>query len=129
MDGYRPGAEANHGYGTARIERLTADPRPQWQSQLAALDTEARRTRGQSFSALSLGDRQALVRAALAGERGGDALPSPLAARHVAVALLAHFYDSAVATDLCYESQIGRHQCRPLDGRRQPPVPLSRRPR
>jgi hypothetical protein len=42
MDGYRPGAEANHGYGTARIDRLPADPRPQWQAQLAALDSEAR---------------------------------------------------------------------------------------
>jgi len=28
MDQYRPGAEANHGYGTGRIESVPADPRP-----------------------------------------------------------------------------------------------------
>src|SRR5689334_20040063 len=26
MDAYHPGAEANHGYGTGKIERLSADP-------------------------------------------------------------------------------------------------------
>src|SRR5678815_392428 len=50
MDGYRPGAEANHGYGTGKIEHLPADPRPRWRSQLAALDADARRN-GPSFSA------------------------------------------------------------------------------
>jgi len=124
MDGYQPGAEANHGYGTGRIERLPADPRPRWRSQLAALDTEARRS-GQSFSAMPHARRQALVRTALQGERG-EALPNPLLARHVALALLAHFYDSPAATDLCYAAQIGRQQCRPLATQRQQPVPLAR---
>lgn len=124
MDGYRPGAEANHGYGTGRIEQLPADPRPQWRSQLAALDADASRT-GPSFSALPRERRQALVRAALQDEHG-DALPNPLLARHVALALLAHFYDSPAATDLCYDVQIGRQQCRPLSAQRQQPVPLAR---
>ena len=124
MDGYQPGAEANHGYGTGRIERLPADPRPQWRSQLATLDADARRT-GQSFSALARDQRQALIRAALAGERG-DAMPNPLVAKHVALALLAHFYDSPAATDLCYRAQIGRQQCRPLAAQREQPVALAR---
>ena len=127
MDGYRPGAEANHGYGTGRIEQLPADPRPQWRSQLDALDTEARRT-GPSFSALPRERRQALVREALQSERG-DALPNPLLAHHIALALLAHFYDSDVATDLCYEARIGRQQCRPLSAQRQQPVALTRKER
>ena len=124
MDAYQPGAEANHGYGTGRIERLPADPRPQWRSQLAALDAEARRT-GQSFTALSRDRRQTLLRAALAGERG-DAMPNPLMAKHVALALLAHFYDSPAATDLCYRAQIGRQQCRPLAAQHERPVALTR---
>jgi hypothetical protein len=124
MDGYQPGAEANHGYGTGRIERLPADPRPQWRSHLAALDADARRT-GQSFTALPRDRRQALVRAALAGERG-DAMPNPLMAKHVALALLAHFYDSPAAMDLCYRAQIGRQQCRPLAAQREQPVALTR---
>jgi hypothetical protein len=126
VDGYRPGAEANHGYGTGRIANLPPDPRPQWKAQLAALDADARRSGGQSFATLSRERRQALVRAALAGERG-ESLPSPLAARHVALALLAHFYDSPAATDLCYDARIGRQQCRLLAAQRQPPVALGRR--
>lgn len=128
MDGYRPGAEANHGYGTGRIDRLPADPRPQWHAQLAALDTDARRGGASSFAALARERRQAVVRVALAGERG-ESLPSPLAAHHVALALLAHFYDSPDATDLCYDAQIGRQQCRPLAAQAQRPVSLTRRAR
>ena len=127
MDGYQPGAEANHGYGSGRIEQLPADPRPQWRSQLAALEAEARR-HGPSFNALPRERRQALVRAALQSERG-DALPNPLLARHVALALIAHFYDSSAATDLCYDAQIGRQQCRPLSAQRQQPVALERKGR
>jgi hypothetical protein len=77
---------------------------------------------------LSRERRQAAVRAALAGERG-ESLPSPLAARHVALALLAHFYESPAATDLCYESEIGRQQCRPLAAQARQPVALARRRR
>jgi len=127
MDGYRPDAEATHGYGTGRIDRLPSDPRPAWRSQLQSLDTEARRS-GQSFVALPRERRQALVRTVLAGERG-ESLPSPLAAKHVALALLAHFYDSSAATDLCYDAQIGRQQCRPLAAQAQRPTPLARRGR
>jgi hypothetical protein len=126
MQGYQPGAEANHGYGTGKIERLTADPRPQWRAQLASFDADARRSGAPSFAALPREERQAIVRTALAGERG-ESLPSPLAARHVAVALLAHFYDSPAAIDLCYDAQIGRQQCRPLAAQHQRPVALTRR--
>lgn len=126
MLGYQPGAEANHGYGTGKIERLTNDPRPEWRAQLVALDAEARRAGAPSFAALPREARQAIVRTALAGERG-ESLPSPLGARHIAVALLSHFYDSPAATDLCYDAQIGRQQCRPLAAQRQQPVALTRR--
>ena len=128
MDGYQPDAEATHGYGTGKIDRLPADPRPAWKTQLQSLDADARRSGGQSFAALPRERRQALVRTALAAERG-ESLPSPLAAKHVALALLAHFYDSSAATDLCYESQVGRQQCRPLAAQAQKPTPLARRGR
>ena len=128
IDGYQPGAEANHGYGTGKIERLTADPRPQWRTQLTAFDADARRNGAQSFAALPRDGRQALVRTALAAERG-DSLPAPLAASHIALALLGYFYDSPAATDLCYEVQIGRQRCRPLPAQRQQPVALTRRDR
>jgi hypothetical protein len=93
---------------------------------LAALDDAARRRHGAAFPSLSRGDRQAIVRAALAGVRA-DSLPTPLTAEHVALALLAHFYDSPAATDLCYQANIARQQCRPLRAAPQQPVPLTRR--
>jgi hypothetical protein len=132
MDAYRPGAEANHGYGTATIQRLPADPRRRWRAQLTALDQAARRKRGAPFTSLSRTEREAIVRDALGGREAlggerGESLPNPLAARHVAVALLAHFYDSPAATDLCYGARIGRQQCRPLSAARLEPVPLTRR--
>jgi hypothetical protein len=128
MTSYQPGAEANHGYGTGKIERLPADPRPAWRAQLEALDAEARRNGGQSFAMLSRERRQSLVRAALAVDRG-ESFPNPLLARHIALALLAHFYDSAAASDLCYDAEIGRQQCRPLSAQREQPVALGRRAR
>ena len=126
MDDYHPGAEANHGYGTGRIQQLPADPRPRWRSQLTALDQNARRTHGRSFASLSRADQQAMLRTALAEERD-ETLPPPLAARHIALAMLAHFYDSPAATDLCYEANIARQLCRPLSAASQRPVPLARR--
>jgi len=128
MANYQPGAEANHGYGTGKIERLPADPRPSWRAQLDALDAEARRASGQSFARLSRERRRSLLRTALAGERG-ESFPNPLLARHIALALLAHFYESPSATDLCYDAEIGRQQCRPLSAQRDQPVTLGRRAR
>jgi len=42
----------------------------------------------------------------------------------IAVALLAHFYESPGATDLCYEAQIGRQTCRPLAAQASKPRPI-----
>ena len=46
-------------------------------------------------------------------------MPNVAEANHVAVALLAHFYESSAAADLCYEAHIGRETCRPLAQRRE----------
>ena len=43
-----------------------------------------------------------------------------------AVALLAHFYASPAATDLCYEARIGKDTCRPLAQSSRKPLPLAR---
>ena len=42
----------------------------------------------------------------------------------VAVALLAHFYESADGIDLCYRAQIGKGTCRPLSQQSRKPLPL-----
>jgi hypothetical protein len=42
----------------------------------------------------------------------------------VALALIAHFYESSAATDLCYEAKIGRATCRPLADSHRKPLPM-----
>ena len=51
-------------------------------------------------------------------------MPGVADANHVSLALLAHFYDSSAATDLCYEAQIGKQTCRPLAASARKPLPL-----
>jgi hypothetical protein len=123
--GYRAGAELSHGYGSARIRNAGTDPSIRWALQLHALDDHARKTLNRSFATLTGDERRSIVREQLADERA-TALGNVASAQHVVVAMLAHFYDSAEATDLCYESRIGKLSCRPLAQSPVKPVQLRR---
>lgn len=123
---YQPVAELNHGYGTGEIEYTPADPTPGWGSQLRALDLEAQKRYARSFVQLTPEARREMIRGKLAGD-GLDRLPTTAAAQHVAVGLLAYFYDTSEATDLCYQAEIRRYQCRPLSLASQKPASLQRR--
>jgi hypothetical protein len=123
---YRPEAELLHGYGSGEIRRLPLSPAPAWRRQLAALGRESVRRHRKPFGEIDAGERRAIVRSAI-GDEKLERMPSPLGARHVAVALIAHFYASPEATDLCYEAEIGRTRCRPLAASPVEPVPLRRR--
>lgn len=120
---YREGAEVNHGYGTSRLRTLGPTPLTRWMKQLDDLDAAARTKHQKRFRELNIADRTALVRSALQGERV-DRMPSVIEAPHVALALLAHFYESSAATDLCYQSQIGRQTCRRLADAKRKPLPM-----
>lgn len=124
IDAYRPGAELVHGYGTGDIRFAGPSPAPRWQQQLTELDAAAHRAHGAPFARLAVAERQAVLREALPASLPAR-MPSPLAAPHVAIALLAHFYESADATDLCYERQIGKNKCRPLVHSSREPLPLA----
>ena len=125
--GYREHAEIVHGYGTSRIRYTDATPATRWATQLDALDASARAAKpGASFADLSDSERTALVRKTLAAERI-DRMPAVSEASHVAIALLAFFYDSPEATDLCYEAQIAPQTCRPLSRSTQKPLPIQGR--
>jgi hypothetical protein len=120
---YRPGAERNHAYGSAELGTLPGDPVPAWGTQLRALEAEARQNHNTGFAALPVATRRTMIAAQLGEERN---LPNPLSARHVALALLAHFYASARAADLCYRAQIGKETCRPLAAASAQPAALRR---
>lgn len=111
---YRPVAELNHGYGTGDLEYTPAHPGPGWASQLEALDLEARQRHGVRFAELDTERRAMMVRATIARERM-ERLGDAADARHVAVGLLAYFYASPEAANLCYQAAIGQYSCRSLE--------------
>ena len=121
--GYREGAETVHGYGTSRLRSLGPTPLTKWASQLDDLDARAQARHQRNFRDLPVSERTDLVRTVLQGQRF-DRLPSVTEATHVSVALLAHFYESSAANDLCYEAKIGRQTCRPLSTSSGKPLPM-----
>jgi hypothetical protein len=121
IDGYHEGAEVNHAYGNSRLRFSGPTPATRWTKQLDDLEAAARAAHGRSFASLSVGERQAMVRSLVAGERG---IPgSPDGGTHVAAALLGFFYASSEANDLCYEAAIGKSTCRPLSESSSKPLP------
>ena len=122
--GYRDGAELLHGYGTSMLERARPTPATRWMQQLDQLNAASHAHHRRAFADASLVQRRALVEAALVSHTRAS-LPSLTSAPHVALALLSYFYQSSEATDLCYESQIGKERCRPLAQSSRKPLPLA----
>ena len=123
VGGYREGAELDHGYGHTRLRATGPSPAASYGLQLAALDRAARAEDGGGFAALSPERRTALLEAALSSA-GIEDLPERPDGRHVAADLLAFFFRSAEANDLCYGAAIARDTCRGLDGSDRPPKPI-----
>lgn len=102
-----------HGYGTGEIRHTGPSP-TRWSAQLAELETAARKRGGGSFASRSREERTDLVRAALGGA-AESGLPQ--------AGLLAHFYASSAAHDLCYQARIGKGSSRPLAESSKRPLP------
>ncbi|HTL05788.1 MAG TPA: hypothetical protein VL241_08585 [Gemmatimonadales bacterium] len=126
LAGYREGVELVHGYGTGELRRTGPSPALRWTTQLRALTAAAHQAHRRSFEQLSIVERQALVRAALEGQRLGS-LPAVDRAAHLSLGLLAFFYGSPEASDLCYQARIGANSCRPLAQSERRPLPLAGR--
>ncbi|HEX6942644.1 MAG TPA: gluconate 2-dehydrogenase subunit 3 family protein [Gemmatimonadaceae bacterium] len=121
---YRQGVELVHPYGSTQLRQTSESPAPRWKAQLTALDRDAREKHQRAFTALTREQRRALVMTAFASERA-NRLPDPVEANHVAMALMAWYFASADAADLCYNARIGRNQCRPLVNSPRQPLPLA----
>lgn len=119
---YTPGAERLHGYGTGEIRSTPDDPTGRWNDDLAALETQARTRASAAFVELDVAARQDIIRAAIAGDRL-NRLPDPVGAGHVVVGLLAHFYRTPDAANLCYRAPIDPFACRPLADAPNEPAP------
>jgi hypothetical protein len=109
---YRPGVAMDNGYGITRQHTTPPLPLAQYAAQMDAL-AQAARARGAAFGALSVADRRTLVESALRAAHI-DQLPNRPAGVHVAADLMAHYFRSAEATDLCYRAEIRRFECRGL---------------
>jgi hypothetical protein len=120
---YREGAELVHGYGTGELRTAGPSPALRWSSQLRELQDEADRRHSLPLDRLTVTQREALIREALAGSRGN--LLQFDRARHVALGLLGFFYASPEAADLCYQARIGAMSCRRLDQSGAKPLPLA----
>jgi len=123
LAGYREGVELVHGYGTGQIQYTGPSPALRWSTQLRELEAASQRHHRMPFERLAVGERQTLVRSALEGQRVGG-LPQIDRAPHVAIGLLAFFYGSPEASDLCYQARIGSSSCRPLSESARRPLPL-----
>jgi hypothetical protein len=108
--GYRASAEMDHGYGFTRLRTKPPLAVRNYTQQLAAL--------GPQPTAES-------VTAALQDAHIAD-LPRTPDGRHVASDLMAFYFRSSDANDLCYRAAIGRDLCRGLAGSENPPKELRR---
>jgi len=124
LDGFEPVAERNHPYlWTDDILYGPADPGPQWASQLSALELESDKRHGMRFPELSASERHSILSNQLPGNLESD-LPYAGDAAHVAVGLLAYFYQTPEANDLAYGAAIEKQTCRGLDTGPDEPAPL-----
>ncbi|MDE2804920.1 MAG: hypothetical protein OXN18_07220 [Gemmatimonadota bacterium] len=113
-DGLEPVAELSHPYLVPETRYSGPDPRPGWAAQLQGLEKECRARHGIDLADLDVAGRRKLLTRAVG--RAGPGLGSPANAGHVAIALVAHFFASPVATDMCYRRTIAKQQCRGLEG-------------
>lgn len=124
VDNYIGNAELVHGYGTAALRYSRPSPRAGWAAQLQRIGARTSPEGGRTFARMTLDERRAVLRDELKSERL-DRMPAVGAATHVAVGLLAFFYGSSMATDLCHNARIGRATCRTLASSPRQPLPLA----
>jgi hypothetical protein len=120
--GYREGVALSHGYGYPRLQRSGASPVPVYIAQLAALAAEAS-ARGTRWSTLDLDTRRQLLDAALAKAKVRGLPPRPTG-QHVVSDLMAFYFRSSEANDVCYSAMINREVCRPIAITTRKPAPL-----
>jgi len=120
--GYREGVALAHGYGHPRLQKTGASPAPNYVTQLAALEAEAR-ARGGRWSSLDLEARRTLLDAALTKANVRTLPPRPTG-QHVVADLMAFYFRSSEANDVCYNAMIQREVCRPIAVTITRPKPL-----
>jgi len=120
---YKEGVPLSHGYGEPRLVRSGPSPAPGYGAQVTALQ-QAATERGGRFGALPLSERRAILDAAFKSA-GVQNLPGRPDGKHVVADLMAHYFRSSAANDLCYHARIGRHTYRAIRVTTVRPLPLN----
>lgn len=120
---YQEGVALSHGYGNPRLVKSGPSPAAGYAKQIGALQ-QAARSRGGRFGALPLDARRELLDTAF---RGADVrnLPGRPDGKHVIADLMAHYFRSSGANDLCYNARIGRNTYRAIRVTTVRPQPLN----
>ena len=121
---YKEDVPLAHGYGEPRLVKTGPSPAPGYAKQISALQAAAK-ARGGRFGALSLDDRRAILDAAFKAADVGN-LPGRPDGKHVVADLMAHYFRSSAANDLCYNARIGRQTYRAIRMTTVRPQPLGR---
>jgi hypothetical protein len=120
---YKEGIALSHGYGEPRLVKSGPSPAPGYSKQIIALQ-QAAQARGGRFGALPLEVRRELLDAAF---KAADvrSLPGRPDGKHVVADLMAHYFRSSAANDLCYNARIGRNTYRAIRVTTVRPQPLN----
>jgi len=120
---YRENVALSHGYGEPRLVKSGPTPAPGYAKQIAALQ-QAAQARGGRFGVLPLAVRRELLDEAF---KTADVrnLPGRPDGKHVVADLMAHYFRSSGANDLCYNSRIGRNTYRAIRVTTVRPLPLN----
>ena len=121
---YKEGVALSHGYGEPRLVKSAASPQSSYAAQLDALQ-QAAQARGARFGALPLTVRRELLDTAFTAAEVRN-LPGRPDGKHVIADLMAHYFRSSGANDLCYRSRIGRNTYRAIRVTTVRPAPLNR---
>src|SRR5262245_22885046 len=119
---YKEGVPLSHGYGEPRLVTSGPSPSRGYRDQIAALQAGAK-ARGGRFGALPLEERRVLLDEAF---KAADVrnLPNRPDGKHVVADLMAHYFRSSAANDLCYNARIGRNTYRAIRVTTTRPQPL-----
>ncbi len=125
VEAFEAAAELDHPYLTGELRYGPPHPGPRWTAQLEAIELESVRREGIPFRGRTPEERRSVVEAAIRREGSAGMPRSPAQADHVAVGLLAWFYGTSGANDLCYRAEVGRHLCRGIASLPDEPGPLA----
>jgi len=120
---YKAGVPLSHGYGEPRLVHSGPSPAPGYGAQVTALQ-QAAIDRGGRFGALPIGERRAILEAAFKSA-GIQNMPARPDGKHVVADLMAHYFRSSAANDLCYNARIGRNTYRAIRVTTVRPRPLA----